>query len=136
MSKRTKTRAGNQLTKRNPNVVQLGASSLYAWECTAEPACDQNGELLSSAPETLAAVGYDEKLGEAGGLRGVVIAEARLFANQWRGRFAKESLQRIIELWPADGLSSGVQHPSIVDDGLLNLLFSPTGKKIHTINVP
>ena len=64
------------------------------------------------------AVGYDEKLGEAGGLKGVVIAEARIFATEWRGRFTRDSLQEMIKLWPAEGLPSAIEHP-MIDTGVL-----------------
>jgi hypothetical protein len=70
----------------------------------------------------LRAVGVDDKLGEAGGIRGVVIAEARTFFSSWRGRFNRDSLTQIIELWPTEGLKSAAQHPSMIDDGLFNYL--------------
>lgn len=82
-------------------------------------------EALSATNEELAdlrSVGVDETLGDAGGIRGIVIAEARTFFSEWRGRFNRDSLLSIVELWPKEGLKSAAQHPNMIDDGLFKHL--------------
>lgn len=55
---------------------------------------------------------------EAKVIRGYVVAQEGPFKSEGRGEFDADSLAKIVELWPANGLKSRFAHPNESNDGL------------------
>ena len=83
-------------------------------------------------------VGVDREAGEAGIVRGVVLAQQGVFKTRDRGQFDQGSLQSIANLIndTPGGIVSRLQHASFLDDGTTKVVGKFRSARISTARAP